>query len=286
MRVSVLVAAAWVTLPLVGAGCARSAEERQLDSMREEIEQLQRDRDIEDRKTGMLASEDEEATRRQESAPNAHDVVFEPPSGPDAVSIGFEGEPGTDDALDPEDPTPRPSIRILGSPHAPTTGRGTWRSDDRVEESNASPGDAPVDGRPAALDPEAKPAYDAALALVTARKYPAALDALAAFLVRWPDHPYADNAMYWRGECYFAMGDYAHAAEQFDGVLQRFPAGNKAPDALLKLGMCSARTGDTARAKELFARLARDYPQSAAARHIPPVSSGIAAPGPSPEDHR
>jgi tol-pal system protein YbgF len=283
MRVSRLVVIASATFAFAGvAGCARSAEERQLDSMRDEIDKLQHERDSEDAKTGMLASTDEEAARRQEDATPGS--LPPPGPGPDAVSIGFDGEPGqgADDSVDPEDPTPRPSIRILGSPHP--TGRAAWRDDDRVEQTGL--GDAPGESRPSPLDPAAKPAYDAALSLVTAHKYPAALEALAAFLVRWPDHPYADNAMYWRGECYFALGDYAHAAEQFDGVLQRFPAGNKAPDALLKLGMCAARTGDTTRAKDLFSRLARDYPQSAAARHIPPVSSGIASPGPSPEDHR
>ena len=265
-------------LPGFCLGCARSAEERQLEAMRDEIDRLQHDRDSEDSKSGLLASEEEEAARRQENARQAPPGPGGPE--PDAVNIGVEGEPGADDAVDPEDPTPRPSIRILGSPH--TGGRASWRGDDRVEQVGT---DGVGDSRPSALDPDAKPAYDAALALVTAHKYPGALEALAAFLVKWPDHPYADNAMYWRGECYFALGDYPHAAEQFEGVLTRFPAGDKVPDAMLKLGMCAQRTGDGARAKDLFARLAHDYPQSAAARRIPPVPSS-AAPGPLPEDHR
>ena len=69
------------------------------------------------------------------------------------------------------------------------------------------------------------------------KQYAHALDAFAAFLVKWPDHPNADNATYWRGECYFAQGEYARAAEQFEGAIARFPLGNKVPDALLKLGM-------------------------------------------------
>jgi tol-pal system protein YbgF len=202
------------------------------------------------------------------------------------VNIGFEGDTSVEDATDTEDPAPRPSIRILGSPHP--SGRGPWRADDRVEQSGVTDGASGgvSGGGSSALDPAAKPAYDAALALVTAHKYQEGLDALAAFLVRWPDHPYADNAMYWRGECYFALGDYSRAAEQFDGAISRFPAGNKAPDALLKLGMCATRTGDSARAREIFSRLARDYPQSAAARRIPPAASGAGPAGPSPEEHR
>ena len=120
-----------------------------------------------------------------------------------------------------------------------------------------------------ALDPDAKRAYDAALALVGARRYPEALDAFAAFLVRWPDHPNADNAMYWRGESYFAEGELGRAAEQFEGVVARFPLGNKVPDSLLKLGICQQRLKNPAAARAQFSRLQREYPRSEAARRVP-----------------
>jgi tol-pal system protein YbgF len=284
MKLAIVAAGLVLLLP---AGCARSAEERQLDSMREEIDRLQHERDQENERAGLTADPDEEAPRQQESSRGAGPGQAQ--QGGDPVNIGFDGDQSVDEPPDTEDPAPRPSIRILGSPHP--SGRN-WRAEDRVEQSGVSDGASPAaggagtGGSSSALDPAAKPAYDAALALVTAHKYPEALDALAAFLVRYPDHPYADNAMYWRGECYFALGDYNRAAEQFDGVLTRFPAGNKAPDALLKLGMCAARTGDTARARDLFSRLARDYPQSAAARRIPPAPAGVGPAGPSTEEHR
>ncbi len=120
-------------------------------------------------------------------------------------------------------------------------------------------------------DTEAKRAYDAALSLVNARQFDQALDALATFLVKWPDDPYAENAMYWRGECYFARGDYHRASEQFDGTLKRFPSGNKSADALLKLGMSDQKLGKPTKAKECFERLVRQYPESDAARRVPTV---------------
>jgi tol-pal system protein YbgF len=166
----------------------------------------------------------------------------------------------------------------------PHTTRGGWR-DDQVDSSNVDDAQPPV--RQSALDPAAKPAYEAALALVGARQYDRALDALAAFLVKYPDHPYADHAMYWRGECYFAKGDYLHAAEQFEGTVARFPAGNKAPDALLKLGMSHQKLGNPVKAKECFDRLAQNYPQSEAVHHIPPVFvPGTTPSGAGTEDHR
>ncbi|HEY8088897.1 MAG TPA: tetratricopeptide repeat protein, partial [Polyangiaceae bacterium] len=209
------------------AGCDHSSEERQLDEMRSTIDEVQHDRDQAEK--DMMASSI--ADTHAAGAANRQPAPGLPP--PAIVPIG-EGQGLAADegeAADTEDPTPRPSIHVVGSPRA---GRGAYR-EDQVDQSGA---DAPAPPAPAsALDPAAKPAYEAALALVGARQYDRALDALAAFLVKYPDHPYADNAMYWRGECYFAKGDFLHAAEQFEGTVTRFPAGNKAPDALLKLGM-------------------------------------------------
>ncbi|MDP9148335.1 MAG: tol-pal system protein YbgF, partial [Myxococcota bacterium] len=200
---------------------------------------------------------------------------------------------------DPEDTTPRPTIRVFGSGRG--TGRSGWHGEDRIEHvvpedpSGAAEGAAGAAGAARPLDPEAKRAYDAALILVNARRCDRALDALASFLVKWPDHPYADNAMYWRGECYFARADYERASEQFEGVLARYPAGNKAPDALLKLGVCQQKLGDGAKAKASFDRLAEQYPQSDAARRISqapglgaataPVGT-TAPPAPGPQDRR
>jgi tol-pal system protein YbgF len=232
------------------AGCARSAEERQLDAMRDDIDWIQQDRDRADRTN--LESE----TAEPPSAALAEPPVVTSPAL-DAIRVGGD-DPGEDYA-DPEDTTPRPRIRVLGSPRV--NGRDFVQVDDDVTATGEP-------ARPASLDPEAKRAYDAALSLVTAKNYDRALDALAAFLVKWPDHPYADHAMYWRGECYFAAGDYTRASEQFEGVLARFPAGAKVPDSLLKLGMCQQKLGNPAKAREWFQRLAREFPQSEAAGRI------------------
>ena len=123
--------------------------------------------------------------------------------------------------------------------------------------------------RPSALDPDARRAYDDAYALVQAKKCQQALDAFAGFIVRWPDHPNADNALYWRGECYAQLGDLPRAIEQFEGTIARFPLGNKVPDALLKLGISNTKLGNQARAQEAFGRLEREYPRSEARRRIP-----------------
>ncbi len=280
MRPHALVPGAAALAVALLAGCARSAEERQLDSMRDEIDRLQTSRDQADE--ALLPPD-----------PADHPVATVPARQPapamtpslNAVSLGPESAPVSSDYADTEDSTPRPTLRVFGSARR---GRSHDR-DEVVEETlpdEAATSQAPAP-RPSALDPEAKRAYDAALSLVNGKQFDKALDAFAAFLIKWPDHPYADNAMYWRGECYFARGEYLSASEQFEGVLARFPAGNKVPDALLKLGITSQKLGNPVKAKECFDQLARQYPQTEAAHRIPPVTAPAATPpGPASEDHR
>ncbi|HLK40646.1 MAG TPA: tol-pal system protein YbgF [Polyangiaceae bacterium] len=271
------VAAAALALAATG-GCARSAEERQLDQMRDEIDRIQELRDREDQAT--IGPDPDSAGPRPASRATLAGPVRDLPA--DVVRVG-EGEGDSrDDAADTEDSTPRPSIRVIGAARSP--GRGGWRGQE-VEQTLQDDGSGSA--RPAALDPEAKRAYDAALMLVNARQFDKALDALAAFLVKWPEHPYADNAMYWRAECYYARGDYARAAEQFEGVAARFPAGNKAPDALLKLGLSQQKLGNAAKARDTFQRLVQLYPQSDAARRVPAAAApATPPPAAAPEDRR
>ena len=258
------------------AGCAHGGEEKQLDEMMATIDEVQHDRD--EAEKDMMASSIADTHAASGVSERQPAPALAPP---ESIPVGGEGVGDGLDSPDTEDPSPRPTIRIFGTPRV---GRNAWR-EDQVEQSGADDGSGQP--RSSALDPEAKPAYDAALALVNAHQYDRALDALAAFLVKYPDHPYADNAMYWRGECYFAKGDYLHASEQFEGTVTRFPAGNKAPDALLKLGMSHQKLGNPAKAKECFDRLAHAYPQSEAARRIPPVTTSATTPrGAGSEEHR
>jgi tol-pal system protein YbgF len=267
------------------SGCARNAEEKQLDAMRDEIDRL---RDVGDRMDSDGAVGAQASGEAALYVPPAYTSGI-PPRRPSAVvQLGatadgtVEGggaEPA--DPSDPQDTTPRPTIKVLGGTRI--GGRGPWRAgEDQVEANGVdesapqgagvgAPGGAagPTPREGPSLDPEAKRAYDAAIALVNGKRYDQALDALARFLVKWPDHPYANSAMYWRGECYFARADYPHAAEQFEGVIARFPAGSKVPDALLKLGLTQQKLGNPTKAKECFDRLFAQFPDSEAAHHIP-----------------
>lgn len=267
---SLAVFALFALLGLPGlSGCARAetAADRHMAELSDAITSIQRDQD-KGSKVGKLEAEDKGAlVPVPSSAPPASAKTMI--AAPRVVQLGGE-DTGEND--DPNDPTARPEIRVVGTPGS-GGGRSSRRSNIRLDDyGSGSSGEASSSssaGRPSALDPEARRAYDAAIALVNAKQNDRALEALNAFLVRWPDHPYAENAMYWRGEIYFAQADYLRAAEQFEAVVARFGGGRKAPDALLKIGMCHDRLGAPARANEYWTRLKRDFPQSDAARKIP-----------------
>jgi tol-pal system protein YbgF len=247
---------------LAGCGRPETAADHQFAEMREQVSRMEAENDKRDQRLGAVedAIDDEKSTRAEKPGSMP---------APQAARVVQLGGPSDSDAADPNDPAARPDIRVTGVPGAapmrPRSGKSGGRA--RVEESD--PGvrtDAP---RSSALDPDAKSAYETALAQVQAKQYDRGLEGLNAFLVRWPDHPYVENALYWRGEAYFAQGEYLRAAEQFESVLARPGSGNKAPDALLKLGMCHDRLGASQRAREYWDRLKNDFPRSDAAKRIP-----------------
>ena len=277
-----------VSLALSACG-GESDGDRRFRQIREELSRVQSDRDRVDQR--LMALETKGADDGTGEVPRAEKAPPPPRVAPAAtpalrvVRIGADGREtpvaGAEEAAAPpvDDGGARPMLRVTGG-RGP---RGAKASADRIEQTAPEP-ELPEQGgdlgggapriregapRPSALNPEARQNYDGALALVRGGKCKEALDAFAGFLLRYPDHPNADNAMYWRGECYAKMGDLPRAIEQLEGTLARFPLGNKVPDALLKLGMAHEKLGNVAKAKEAWARLVREYPRSEATQRIP-----------------
>jgi tol-pal system protein YbgF len=261
-RSVVLLAFALACAPLLGGtvGCGASA--RDLALVREDVTRLKQQNTELTRRVGEL--EAQQASRKVE-APTVTAAAPEPAVTSKPLKV-VKLEPPTsappktpDPAPAVEDDEPRPLLKIGPSgaieqtlPDDPPVGK--------AKKKAAAP----------SLDPQAVKDYEAAYALVKAKKLQQGLDALAGFLVRYPDHPYAANALYWRGECYWALGDYSSAATQFDALIARFPASPKTADGLLKLGLAHRKLGSTSKAKIAFDRLRKEFPTSEAAKKIPP----------------
>jgi tol-pal system protein YbgF len=108
--------------------------------------------------------------------------------------------------------------------------------------------------------------YRRGLSLIREQKFNEALRALAAFLDVHPNHPYADNALFWRGEIHYLRHEYSHALKEFQTVEKHHPWGNKLPDALYRIGQIYLKRGDKARAQAYFDKVREQFPDTAAAR--------------------
>jgi tol-pal system protein YbgF len=125
------------------------------------------------------------------------------------------------------------------------------------------------DEAPLALTDEVK-SYEEAFRLYRNDEYPAAIDRFKAFLQTYPSSDYADNALFWLGECHFKIGEHEQAVLAFDDVAKRYPEGNKVPDALYRQGIALLEIGKQTdqeatyrgAARQIFERLINNYPDS------------------------
>jgi tol-pal system protein YbgF len=80
-----------------------------------------------------------------------------------------------------------------------------------------------------------------------------------------PTGDLADNALYWIGETYFAVGNYAEATKFYRRVTAEFSEANKAPDALFKTALAFEKSGDLGMARNTLDEVIRRYPYSSSA---------------------
>lgn len=237
-------------LLLAAAGCsANAAAERQMDQFRKDISKMQADNERLNERVSVL---------EQGGRPGAASSARKDPGGEVPKLPVVKLAPGDD----PDNPS--------GAEPAAEPDRGSGSDDEpTVIRAEGSRQQVIKSGKDKESARDAQREYEQAYELVKKKRYDKALEALSGFLVRHPGDENADNAMYWRGECYFAKSEYARAAEEFSGLIARFPQGNKVPDALLKLGLSQQKAGDKDKAREAFDRLRRDFPSSEAVRRIP-----------------
>lgn len=114
--------------------------------------------------------------------------------------------------------------------------------------------------------PEAKELYMKGYRLVNDKEFIKGKDALKEFLKHYPDHDLSDNAMYWLGEAYYAIGDYERAILTFDDAMKKYPKADKFPAYLLKEAFSFSKLGANKEAKVLLKRLVEKYPKTAEAK--------------------
>jgi tol-pal system protein YbgF len=90
-------------------------------------------------------------------------------------------------------------------------------------------------------------------------------ETLSDFAVKYPNHKLIPNALYWKGEAFYAEKDYENAILAFQDVVDKYPAGDKAPDAMYKQGLSFLALKDKKNAGILFDLVQKKYPKSTAA---------------------
>ena len=113
---------------------------------------------------------------------------------------------------------------------------------------------------------DASTAYKGALDEYYSRRYESAISGFTELLTVAPNHSLADNAQYWIGESYYAIGNYTKALESFHKVFD-FPKSNKLSDAHYKIGKTHLQLGNTDGAKEELRAVVQNYPGTSAAKY-------------------
>ena len=82
----------------------------------------------------------------------------------------------------------------------------------------------------------------------------------------FPESDMADNAQYWKAECYYSLAELPKAEVEFGLVLTRYPGGNKVPAAAYKLGLVYLAQNRKQDATHQFQDVIAKYPGTTEAK--------------------
>lgn len=136
----------------------------------------------------------------------------------------------------------------------------------KVEVKKPVPKVAPVITKPKVPMSRERLAYQKAFDLLKEGRYNRAKTSFKAFLLKFPESPYASNAQYWSGEANYVTRQFATALREFKRVITDYPSSTKVPDAMLKLGYTFYETRQMKAARQILTDLTQRYPKSTAAR--------------------
>jgi tol-pal system protein YbgF len=108
--------------------------------------------------------------------------------------------------------------------------------------------------------------YRDAFELLKARDYPAAREAFAEMISRYPQGQFADNGRYWLGEIGYVTQDYSAAQTQFSRLVTDYPLSPRVPEAMLKLGYVYDEQDQRGDARAVLEEVVRRFPDTTEAR--------------------
>lgn len=116
-------------------------------------------------------------------------------------------------------------------------------------------------------DPAAeREAYQQAFDLLKQGQYDQAITAFQAFLKKYPQGDYTDNAQYWLGEANYVTRRFEVAKQEFLRVLDQHPDSSKVSDAMLKLGYTYYELGNWDKARATLEDVKERFPNATVGR--------------------
>ena len=115
------------------------------------------------------------------------------------------------------------------------------------------------------ISPESRMIYESSYLNYVKGNYNEAISGFENYLKVSPDSPLSDNALYWIGESYAAMGKSQRAVDTYNTMIKQYPSSNKRPTALYKIAIIYEETGDTKSAQYYYNLIVQDFPNSAEA---------------------
>lgn len=123
-----------------------------------------------------------------------------------------------------------------------------------------------IESKPAAATAEEIKAYAKAYRTLQDGGFVSAIDLFKAFVEKYPQGEYIDNAEYWLAEAYYVRREFKLARQGFDRVLNQHPESPKAKDALLKIGFIEYEEKNWNKAKQVLKDVTKRYRNSTVAR--------------------
>lgn len=157
--------------------------------------------------------------------------------------------------------TGQPSL----TPPAPTPGAVPPPAAPAAPQAPAVQPEAPAGDVPQGDGP-GQDLYQKALESFYSKNYKQAQVMWAEFVKGFPKDPLVPNAIFWQGESYFQMGDFANAVLTYQKVIESHSSSNKYKAALLKQGISFFKLKKDQAGKLVLDDLIKKYPDSAEAK--------------------
>ncbi|WP_272699864.1 tetratricopeptide repeat protein [Desulfovibrio sp. Fe33] len=108
----------------------------------------------------------------------------------------------------------------------------------------------------------AKALYDKAYALYKDGNYERARSYWAEFTDTFKGHAFTPSAVFWQGQCYYMLKDYARAVILYEDVIEKYKKSSKYKSALLRSGYSWEHLGKPELAKMRFQEVIQNFPKS------------------------